>query len=462
MDARVGSGAWGLADQALHAGAFGFGAAATVIVGALLLVAAGRLRRAQALAVAGVAALFGLWLVLRASPWLVWPDLVAGIGLLFLAASLAESGSLFDIGTAELIARSLHAVAHLVAGITFVGRPVAASRERLSTLAPLARGVLIAAPICVLLSVLLASADPVFASFFNLNIDLGDLLLHASLVVLGGLAMAGLLRLASAQPVERIDGPLWRLGSTEALVVLALLDSVFAAFAAAQVLAATGAAAETLRSAGVTYSEYARSGFFQLLWAGGITLVLLILFSRITALSTPEHRVAFLVLAEIAVFLTLLIVLVAFRRLSLYEDAYGFTMLRLYSHVFAGWMAAVFLLLAAELLGASRRRRWFVGATLCTALAVLLSLNLLNPEALIVSLNVSHARSAHEVDAGYLSELSSDATPALIASLPAFDTSLSQQVARVACGGSRSYSPTLWAFNWSEAQAAAARDAACR
>ena len=49
--------------------------------------------------------------------------------------------------------------------------------------------------------------------------------------------------------------------------------------------------------------------------------------------------------------MTLLIVLVAWMRLSLYEGAYGFTMLRLYSHIFAGWVAVVFVLLAADLAG---------------------------------------------------------------------------------------------------------------
>lgn len=451
-----------LADQALHAGAFGFGAAATLIGCAALLVALGRLRRREPLLLASVGALFGLCLVLRASPWLVWPDLVAATALLFLAGSLSESGSLFDIGSTELIARTVHALAHLSTGVTFIARPVAASRERLSTWAPVARGVLIAAPICILLAVLLSSADPVFASFFNLNVDPGQLAVHASFVVLGGLAMAGLLRLAAAEPVERMDGPVWRLGSTEALVVLALLDGVFAAFATAQVLAATGAATETLRSAGVTYSEYARSGFFQLLWVGGITLVVLILFSRITSLSTSAHRLAFIVLAEVAIGLTLMIVIVAFHRLSLYQDAYGFTMLRLFSHVFAGWMAVVFVLLGAELLGVWHRRRWFVGATIGTAVVVLLSLNLVNPEAVVVDLNVSHAQSAHEFDATYLNELSSDATPALFESLPDLDSSLRTEVARAACGGNRLYSPTIWAFNWSDEQAAATRGARCR
>src|SRR5205814_5010546 len=134
------------------------------------------------------------------------------------------------------------------------------------------------------------------------------------------------------------------------------------------------AAADTLRSAGLTYADYARSGFFQLLWVSGITLALLVLFSRIGNFAERNARLAFTVLACCAIALTLMIDVVAFRRLSLYEEAYGFTMLRLYSHVFAVWVAVVFLLLAVDFLGVWSRRRWFVGAMLTTATAVLLGL----------------------------------------------------------------------------------------
>lgn len=52
----------------------------------------------------------------------------------------------------------------------------------------------------------------------------------------------------------------------------------------------------------------------------------------------------FTALVEIAVLLTIGIVVVAHQRLSLYETAYGFTMLRLYSQIFAIWIAIVFAL----------------------------------------------------------------------------------------------------------------------
>ncbi|MEO8745429.1 MAG: DUF4173 domain-containing protein [Candidatus Dormiibacterota bacterium] len=450
-----------LADQALRVGVFGLAASVTFVSAAVILMLAGRLERIESRILIVLAGIFAAWFTLRASPWLLWPDLFVSAALMGLAASFAVRGALFDLGIAELAARAVNALLHASAGFGFVGRPVAETRWRFKSAAPLARGLLIATPIAVLLAVLLASADPVFASFFTLNVDFGPLVLDGVFVFGGSLWAAALLRLAASEPVERVDGPAWRLGAVESLVVLAVLDAVFAAFALAQVLAATGSADATLRSAGVTYADYARSGFFQLLWVSGITLVALVLFSRITGFTNRRHRIAFVILALAATALTLLIVGVAFERLSLYEQAYGFTMLRLYSHIFAVWIAVVFLLFAADLAGAGHRRRWFVGATSATALALLLALNFLNPEALVVALNTSHAQSAHKIDAQYLAELSSDATPALLSSRYELEPALRNQVDAAACAGSRSYSPSLPAFNWAEAEAAEARGTNC-
>ena len=450
-----------IADQAFRVGAVGVGATAVLTIAALLLVLVGRVTRLQSRLLAAATALFAAWLSLRASPWLLVPDIAASLLLMVAAASLAARGSLFDLGFAEAIGRAFNAALHGLAGIAFVGRPIAGARTRLGVMAPVARGILIAIPIAAVLAALLASADPIFASFLNLNIDVSRLALDVIYVLVGCLVFAGLLRIAAAEPMERVDGPVWRLGAIEAMVVLSILDAVFAAFAIAQAIGASGSAGDTLRAAGVTYSDYARSGFFQLLWVAGITLVLLVLFSRITGFAGRSGRFVFLALAELAIALTLLIVLVAWIRLSLYEGAYGFTMLRLYSHIFAGWVAVVFLLLAADLAGLFRRRRWFVGVTALTALSLLLALNVANPEALVVALNVDRAAETHKIDAQYFGELSSDATPALLAAHAQIDVSLWPDVATVACSGPRNYAPSPAAFNWADAEAAEARLAGC-
>src|SRR6202022_3276071 len=98
-------------------------------------------------------------------------------GLLGLAASISHRGSLLDTGVAEAAARVVHALIHGAAGAGFIARPILSARARLAVpiAAPLARGLLIAAPIAILLAGMLAAADPVFASFFKLNFDFGSL-----------------------------------------------------------------------------------------------------------------------------------------------------------------------------------------------------------------------------------------------------------------------------------------------
>src|SRR5260370_27067585 len=443
-----------VADQALRVGTFGLGASLTLALIALALVLAGRISSVESRALAGASVLFAAWLTLRASPWLLWPDLAMAFALIGLAASVATRGSVLDIGIAEAAARSIHALVHSITGAGFAIQPLVRARNRIGMIAPVARGVLIAAPIATLLAVLLAAADPVFASFFNLSLDFNGLTLDVIFIAAGALVAAGLLRIAAAAPLSRVDGPAWRLGSIEGLVVVAVLNAVFAAFAVAQAIAAAGAAGDALRSAGVTYADYARSGFFELLWVAGITAVVLILLSRVTNLIERTTKRAFQVLSLVAIGLTLLIVLVAFQRLRLYEEAYGFTMLRLYSHIFAVWIGLIFLLLAADFAGLFKPSRWFVGALSLSAMAVLMTLHTLNPHAVVVSLNIDRAQATNKIDAQYLATLSNDATPTLLASG-------SPDIRRIACEGPQSYSVSPAAFNWSDATASASRRARC-
>lgn len=449
-----------VADQALRTGTFGLGTSLAVAISALILAFSGLLISRDSRVLAGAAVFFATWLSARASSWLLLPDMAMAIALLVLAASVALRGSLLDMGVAEAAARAIHAAIHGVAGAGFVIRPLTRVWNRMAVIGPLARGLLIATPIAILLVGMLAAADPVFASFFQLRLDFGQLTLDAAFVLAGSLAAAGLVRLAAAMPVSRVDGPTWRLGTVEGLVVLAVLDAIFAAFAVAQAIAATGAAGDTLRAAGLTYADYARSGFFELLWVAGITAIVLILFSRITGLTERSTKRAFVGLGQIGIGLTLIIVFVAFRRLSLYEEAYGFTMLRLYCQIFAVWIVVVFVLIAIDM-GGLFQGRWFVGATSISAMAVLLVLNVANPEAIVVALNIDHARLTHKIDVQYLADLSSDATPALLASRSQLDPALGRDISRVACAGSRRYVVSPAALNLSDATAASARHASC-
>src|SRR5207245_8982145 len=100
------------------------------------------------------------------------PDRIAALVMLCAAASLDVRGSVYDLGAIDALARSVHGMIQLFAGIAFVARPILRARNRVSSAIPFARGVLIALPIAAPLAGLLAAAAPVFASFFNLHLAL--------------------------------------------------------------------------------------------------------------------------------------------------------------------------------------------------------------------------------------------------------------------------------------------------
>jgi hypothetical protein len=417
-----------LADLAVRSGVAGVAGALLVVAVVAGLLASGRLANVEAACVVGAAVPFGLFLSLRTSPWLLPLDIVAIAGLLLLGSSVAGGGSLFDLPVPNLAMRALHATAHGVAAPAFVAGPL--SRRR--PVAILA-GAGLALPLVIVLGLLLASADAVFAGFFSWWGSPETVITHAVLLGVGAWGMAGLLRLSSADPAPAAPHLPYRLGHVEATVVVGSLVALFTAFAVAQVIAVAGGARHVLETAGLTYAEYARQGFFQLVAVAAITLVALVGLRAVTDLSDPGHRLRFTVLGEIAIGLTLVILLVGLRRLGLYTDAYGLTMLRVFAFVFAVWIGVVLLLAGLALGGVGGDRAWLVGGALVAGLALLLGLNVANPEAIVVRRNVDRATRAQPVDPVYLAELSDDAVPALVRALPRLPEPQRAEVLAAAC-----------------------------
>jgi len=416
-----------VSDLALRSGAVGLAGALLVAVAAATLLASGRLHTRSAWLAVTAAPLFGAWLAFRTSPWLVPLDVLAAAGLLALGASLARGGSLADLTIPRVALRAIHAGVHAVAAPAFVAAPIRAAREQVSDdrhtnlTVRVARGLLLAAPVLILLGVLLASADAVFASFFRFDLHPITLAEHVVALAAGAWGAAALLRVTSVTPPGRPAGRRPPIGAVEATVVLAGMCVLFAAFTAAQLVALSEGGRHVLATAGLTYAEYARSGFFQLLAVAVITLGVLLLLRATTDLAGPGQRATFTAVAEVAVTLTVVIVVVAVRRLNLYEDAFGLTMLRFYSELFSYWIGVVFLFLGTALADVGHGRGWFVGAAAAAGLALLLALNVANPEAVVARDQLPGARQAQRPDVVYVARLSRDAIPTVAARLPGLD-----------------------------------------
>jgi hypothetical protein len=206
----------------------------------------------------------------------------------------------------------------------------------------------------------------------------------------------------SASPVGRLP---WA-------IPIGALNLLFLGFVAVQadVLLASDKA-RLLHSTGLTYAEYARQGFWQLLVVTGLVLAVVAVAVRYAPLGGRTDRVTVRALLGMLCALTLVVVAVALRRLYLYEEAYGWTRLRLWVHAFELWMGLVVVLVAVA--GLRLKAAWLPRAVAASGAAGLLALGLFNADGFIASRDVDHFRHTGAADLSYLSGLSADAVPAI-------------------------------------------------
>lgn len=426
-----------------------------------LLAATTLLQRRASLALAGAAVVFAMATGVRASPWLVLLDLPVAMGLLLLAVSVNGGGRLDDIGidgvvrrVGRLILSALRAPGWVLEPATRTGSGAAA--------APVARGLTLAAPIVAVLGLLLASGDAVFAGLFDVRFDVAALIGHVVLLVLGALVAATLAVEAASPDLGNPRTTARVLGAVEAATVLACLVALFAVFVATQAITALGGAQHVLDTAGLTRAEYARSGFFQLLAVAALTLLVLGAVRGVVRTDDARryHRVRLLMGATIA--LTLVVVAVAVGRLTLYTDAFGLTVLRLYSTIFAVWIGVVFVALGAAVAGVGTGRRWLLPFAAATGIATLLVLNVANPEGTVVEYNVARWQRTDRVDLQYLTGLSDDAVPALLGAAERLDPPRAARLQAAVCAEfapHRADNPL--AFNVAQFRANAALTTSC-
>ena len=214
--------------------------------------------------------------------------------------------------------------------------------------------------------------------------------------------------------------PAGRLGAAEALVVLLVIDAVVGLFVGLQVAYLFGGQS-TLVAAGMTYSDYARRGFFELVAAACLAGAVVVVLEATVARRSRPYLVALLGLLA----LTAVVLVSAALRLRLYQDAYGWTELRLYVLTTIVSLAAALVLMTG--LAVANRMRWLGHGLAVIGVVALVALNVLAPSAFVAARNVERvidptlvAPGGHAgLDATYLGVLPDDAVPVLVEALPA-------------------------------------------
>jgi hypothetical protein len=206
------------------------------------------------------------------------------------------------------------------------------------------------------------------------------------------------------------------LGAIEIGVALGLLNALFFAFVVVQLRYLFGGAEVVEASIDLTYAEYARRGFFELVTVAALVLPMLLIAHWLLPRDDPRSERVFRRLAGALIAMLFVIMASAVQRMWLYQREFGLTELRLYATAFMGWLAIVFVWLVVTVLR-GRRDRFAFGA-LVAGFVVIAGLHLLNPDGLIARVNAGRVNAPNPFDERYVTVLSADAVPALVDALP--------------------------------------------
>jgi hypothetical protein len=367
---------------------------------------------------------FAVALMLRDAEALAVFSLFAGFVLLVLAAGRAATAWASRAQISDIVFSGARVALLCAAGPLGWGRAAPNPDARPSGWArrgrTLARGTLMALPALLILGALLMSADPVFARVVRavFQIDIEELVAHLAFATVIAWLSAGYLRaflVRDDEVMDRLRVPQPALAAAEVSVALWILNLLFLVFMVVQLRYLFGGADLVEVTPGLSYAEYARRGFFELVAATALVVPILLLADWAAAPNTSRSRGVLRATMLVLVVLLVGVIASAAYRMRLYQQAYGLTEERLFGSVFIIWLTAVLgWLLLTVLRG--RRERFALGIMLA-GLVCIAALHVLNPHALIARVNIDRAAAGKEYDGNYLRTLSADAVPAILARL---------------------------------------------
>jgi Domain of unknown function (DUF4153) len=364
-------------------------------------------------------------------PCLIWRDSEVLFGLNFLwcgvllviLAATSEVESLGRLPVSALVRGGIRVALGVLLGplpvlAGDVGWGELPEAGRMRRVASAGIGLVAAIPVLAVFGALLGSADPLFAESMAqvFRFDLLREVDHLLRIGVFGWIGVGILRsgfwLEGRLPMPTLPRP--ALSPPIVATFVAAIGGLLAVFVGFQARELFLSPAEFQATMGITLSEYARTGFFEMVAVAALSLPILYfadwcLDSRERADVVRFHR-----LTAAVIILLALILASAFYRMVLYESFYGLTEQRFYTLAFMLLLAGVFGWFWATVLR-SRRSRFMPGA-LAGSFLVLLTLNLMNPDGIIARVNLERAIHGAPLDRDYLVGLSADAVPTILAS----------------------------------------------
>lgn len=306
-------------------------------------------------------------------------------------------------------------------GLPLLGRTITAGRTSRGLWAVLRTG-LITLVLLMIFGALFASGDALFGAWSEQLVpDLGwdsAILRGFTFVLAWGVTLTGAYLALNPPRVQDAAVPLGgALARTyEWLVPLGAVTAVFVAFHVAQATAMWGGREYLAATTGLTYAQYVHQGFGQLTVATALTLVVVGIAIRKARTDSAGQRRLLVGAVWALCLLALGVVVSALTRMSLYQDAYGYTVLRLFVDGFEAWLG-VLLVAVMVAVAVPRLRQHLPRFALITAAVGYLAFGLANPGAIVAEHNIDRYDAGKPLDAAYLRSLGDDAVPTVVARL---------------------------------------------
>ncbi|MBC8390006.1 MAG: DUF4173 domain-containing protein [Actinobacteria bacterium] len=276
----------------------------------------------------------------------------------------------------------------------------------------IAIGLIISIPILAVIIWLLSSADFVFKDIF-VDIPVSKIIKHFFVVLaIATYSICFLWSILKAFDEEK--GPAyskikWKkfLDSIVVITVLSLLNIVYAVFSVIQFAYLFGGQSFILPSS-YTYAEYARRGFFELVAVTVINFIIILIAVSFIRKENRKIHMASKVLLSFLVFFTFVLLVSAFYRMLVYEQAYGFTYLRIFVQAF---MVLLFFLFIVNIIYIWYTKLPIIKSYFVMSLMIYIVLNFINVDLIIARNNIDRYLETGQIDMDYLKGLSYDAIP---------------------------------------------------
>lgn len=164
-------------------------------------------------------------------------------------------------------------------------------------------------------------------------------------------------------------------------------------------------------SMNISYAEYAREGFFQLMFVSFINLIIILISKNIEKKQDKKSIKYIRIMNLVMVFLTFIIIISSFIRMYMYESEYGYTLLRLLVYI---TLITEVILLIPTIIYIINSKFSIVKYYIVILITIYTVINFINIDHIIAYRNINRYYEKDDIDIYYLMNNHTDNIPILI------------------------------------------------